>query len=72
MTAEEQLGSWGAAHLTDWLIKHHGAKEESRQTIESNIRSAYHAERAIGFVEGRAKNEVHIHFSLFGAKRERA
>ena len=68
MTAEEQCGVFTPEHLVDWLIEHHGAKKESRQTIISNVRSAYHAERAVGFIEGRSKAELHFHVSLFGAK----
>lgn len=68
MTAEERCGSYGAEHFVDWLIKYKGTNLEQRDNIISNLRSGYQAERAIGFIEGRAKNEVHIHFSLFGAR----
>ena len=71
MTAEEQCGVYSPEFMADWLIEHHGAKAESRQTIILNLRSSYHAERAVGFIEGRAKNEVHLHFSLFGRRSEK-
>lgn len=68
MTAEEQCGAFGPEHITDWLIKYHHMPEESRKTVEINIRSAYNAERAIGFIKGQASNIVHVHFSIFGKK----
>jgi hypothetical protein len=71
MSAEEKCGGFSPERLADWLIDYHGAKRESRETIISNIRSSYQTERAIGFIEGQAKAEVHISFSLFGSRKDK-
>jgi len=70
MTAEEKCGSYGPEHLVDWMIKYHGLRQDSKSTVLMNLRGAFETERALGFVQGQAKNEIHIHFSLFGAKKE--
>jgi hypothetical protein len=71
MTADEKCGAFAPERLADWLIEYHGAKDTSRQTIISNIKSAYQAERAVGFIEGRSKADVHISFSLFGSRKDK-
>lgn len=68
MTAEEKCGAFTPEHLANWLIECHGAREESRSTIVSNLKSAYQTERAVGFIEGRSKADLHFHFSLFPKK----
>lgn len=66
MTAEEKCGAYTPEFIVDWLIECHGMKSESRETVISNIKTAYQSERAVGYIEGRSKAEVHIYFSLFG------
>ena len=69
MTAEECLGLSTPENMADWLIRYHGAKEESRETIASNLRSQNQTARALGFQEGKASTApVTVNFSLFGRK----
>lgn len=69
MTAEEKCGVYTPEFLADWLIEYHGANKGSKATIVSNLKTSFQTERAVGFIEGRAKADVHIHFSLFGHKK---
>lgn len=70
MTAEERLGNSTPEYLTDWLIKYHGLDPQSREIVVLNLKTQNQANRAIGFVEGKVKSETHIHFSIFGRRKE--
>ena len=66
MTPEESCGASTPEDFADWLIKYHGLIPESRETVILNLKTQGRAQRTIGYLKGSVKNEIHIHFSLFG------